>query len=56
MKVKLGSTDSVPSCLVCAISAIAAVPSAMLTAIFLNVEHRVGLCVQAEENQFQHFL
>jgi hypothetical protein len=56
MKVKLGSTDSVPTCLVRVISAIAAVPPHMLTATFLNVELHVGLYVQVEENQFQHFL
>lgn len=56
MKFKLDSTDLVPTCLVCAISAIAAVPHAMLTAAFLNVEHHASLYVQVEENQFQHCL
>jgi hypothetical protein len=56
MKTKLGNTDPVFTCLVCAISAIAAVPPAMLAATFFNVECHVGLFIQVEENQFQHVL
>jgi MFS superfamily sulfate permease-like transporter len=56
MKVKRGSTVSVPTCMVCIISAIAAVPPAMLTATFLNVEPQIGLYVKVAENLFHHFL
>jgi hypothetical protein len=56
MKVKLGITDSVRTFLVYVISAIAAVPPAMMTATFFNLERHVGLYVQVELNQFQHFL
>jgi 2-phosphoglycerate kinase len=33
-----------------------AISPAMLAAAFANMERRVGLCLQAEGNQFQRFL
>jgi hypothetical protein len=30
------------------------IPSTMLAATFTDIDHLVGLCLQAEGNQFQH--
>jgi hypothetical protein len=56
MKTKFGKTDPVLACQGRPMSAIAAVRPAMVTATVANMECRVGLCFQAEGNQFQHLL
>jgi hypothetical protein len=56
MKMKLGNTDLVSAYLVCAISRIATIPPTILAATFMNMERRVGLCVQVDRNHFHHLL
>lgn len=48
----LCNSDLVPACPVCATYAIAAVPPAMLTATFVNMQHHVSLSLfrQKETN------
>jgi hypothetical protein len=57
MKTKFGNTVYLArlSRWVLAISTIGAVPSAMLVT-FANVQRHIGLCPEAQENQFQDLL
>jgi hypothetical protein len=56
LKTKLGRTEPVPASPGRSISPVAAVRPAVLAATVVKMECCVGLCLQAEGNQFQHLL